>query len=58
MMIFHAFVFDDEFKSETRLGPEFFQIEIPGPHLIDIGQCLPHSRNRRVEYALDYNRIR
>jgi len=47
-----------EFKFKTDIWLELFQVEIPLPHLLDIGQRLPNSRDRCVKGPLDHNRFR
>src|SRR5437867_6038810 len=58
MVIRHAFVLDDEFKFKTHFGIEFLQVEIPLPHLFDIGERRPNPPDRGVERALDNNCFR
>src|SRR5262249_10911274 len=63
MMIPAAFVFDDEFKFKTNLRFEFWPRPFLSPpawqeplsHFIDICQCLPNARDRRVQCSLNYN---
>ena len=48
---------DHELELESGFGSEFFQIKIPLPHLIDIGQRFPNFRDRRVQRSFDNNCI-
>src|SRR5438094_191616 len=57
-MVTISLVLDHKLEFETHLGPEFLELEIPLPHLIDIGECLPDFRDRGVERSLDHNCFR
>src|SRR5438552_12366798 len=56
-MVSIAFVLDHELEFKAHFAPEFFQIEIPLPHLIDIGDCVPNFCDRRVKSSLDDQRL-
>src|SRR5207249_3666713 len=58
MMVSHAFVLHAEFEFKADLGLELFQIEIPSPHSIDIGQRVPNSPDWSFESALNDDRFR
>src|SRR5437588_8255059 len=57
-MVTISLVLHHKLEFETHLGPEFLEVEIPLPHLIDIGECLPHFRDRGVERPLDHDCFR